>query len=247
MVSIRKVTLGLLLASALSALFMAVFLLWNYREWPQVPLRPPYAAELDERTRLLQERVEALNKRASQVELLVLLLLGASGLYSIVFIGSAYVSAMRFARQADQSIAKINHQIGLSIGDVRELKEEVRRTLHDQVNQSQSQVNVELAGLYRSFAAICASTDPARGISCLDRALALAPSPDIHYDLACCHAAAHDFEHAVRELTLAFQVQSKALDERLAQDIEEGGKLYELASTPPFDKAVNDVLLTVVL
>jgi tetratricopeptide (TPR) repeat protein len=247
MVSIRKVTLGLLLASALSALFMAVFLLWNYREWPQVPLRPPYAAELDERTRQLQERVEVLNKRASEVELLLLLLLGASGLYSIVFIGSSYLSAMRFARQADRSIARINHQIGLSMGDLRELKAEVQRTLLDQLNESQSRMTAELAGLYRSFASVCASTDPARAISCLDRAIALAPSPEVHYELACCYAATHDFEHAVRELALAFQEHSKALDERLARDIEEGGYLYELASTPPFDKAVNDVLLTVVL
>jgi len=247
MVSIRKVTLGLLLASALSALFLAGFLLWNYREWPQVPLRPPYAAELDERTRHLQERVETLNNRAGEMELLVLLLLGASGLYSIVFIGSSYLSAMRFARQADRSIATINRRIELSIGDLRELKEEIRRTLHDQVNQSQSQINAELAGLYRSFAAICAPTDRARAISCLNRALALAPSPETHYELACYYAAAHDFDHAIRELTLAFQNQSKALDERLARDIEEGGQLYELASTTPYDKALNDVLLTVVL
>ncbi|HYL73116.1 MAG TPA: hypothetical protein VEU96_02870 [Bryobacteraceae bacterium] len=247
MVSIRKVTLGLLLASALSALFLAVFLLWNYREWPQAALRPPYAADLDERTRQLQERVETLNKRASDMELMVLLLLGASGLYSIVFIGSSYVSAMRFARQADRSIAKINHKIGLSLGDLRELKAEVQRTLLDQLNESQSRMTAELAGLYRSFAAVCASTDPARAIACLDRVLALAPSAEVHYELACCHAAAHDFENAVRELAAAFQEHSKALDERLARDIEEGGKLYELASTAPFDKAVNDVLLTVVL
>ncbi len=47
----------------------------------------------------------------------------------------------------------------------------------------------------------------------------------------------------MRELAAAFEHQFKTLEERLASDIEEGGKLYELASTPPFDKAVNDLLL----
>jgi hypothetical protein len=47
----------------------------------------------------------------------------------------------------------------------------------------------------------------------------------------------------MRELTAAFERQFKTLDERLARDIEERGKLYELASTPPFEKAVNDLLL----
>jgi len=44
-------------------------------------------------------------------------------------------------------------------------------------------------------------------------------------------------------LTGAFEHQFRALEERLAGDIEEGGQLYELASTPPFDKAINDLLL----
>jgi tetratricopeptide (TPR) repeat protein len=227
--------------------FTAVFLLWNYREWPQAP----YTSESDQRSRLLEDRVEVLNKRVSDVELLVLILLGASGLYSIVFIGSSYLSSMRFAREADRSIAEIQDQIGLAMGDLRELKEEVKRAVREQPKQSQGDLEApmaaELAGLYRSFAAICASTDPARAISSLRRASALAPSSEIHYELACCYAAAHDFEHAVQELATAFQHQSRALDERLANDIEEGGRLYELASTPPFDKAVNDVLLNVVL
>ena len=51
------------------------------------------------------------------------------------------------------------------------------------------------------------------------------------------------FPARMRELAAAFEHQFKTLDERLAGDIEEGGKLYELASTAPFDKAVNDLLL----
>jgi hypothetical protein len=47
----------------------------------------------------------------------------------------------------------------------------------------------------------------------------------------------------MRELAAAFEHQFKTLEERLAGDIEEGGKLYELASTAPYEKTVNDLLL----
>ena len=47
----------------------------------------------------------------------------------------------------------------------------------------------------------------------------------------------------MRELAAAFEHQFRSLEERLASDIEEGGNLYDLASTAPFDKAVNDLLL----
>jgi hypothetical protein len=105
-----------------------------------------------------------------------------------------------------------------------------------------------LAALYRRFAEIYAANDKTRQRFYLTRALSLAPSDsrsasEIHYDLACWFADNRDFSHALGELTLAFQHQSKALDDRLAQDIEEGGRLYLLASTPPFEKAVNDLLL----
>ena len=105
-----------------------------------------------------------------------------------------------------------------------------------------------LAVLYRRFAEIYAANDKTRQRFYLTRALSLAPpdsrsASEIHYDLACWFADNRDFSHALGELTLAFQHQSKALDDRLAQDIEEGGRLYLLASTPPFEKAVNDLLL----
>jgi hypothetical protein len=44
---------------------------------------------------------------------------------------------------------------------------------------------------------------------------------------------------------VAFQNRSKRLDDWLARDIDEGGVLYELAGAPPYDKAINDLLLNV--
>jgi hypothetical protein len=93
-----------------------------------------------------------------------------------------------------------------------------------------------------------ASWDSARARFYLEHALGLAPpasalASEIHYQLACRFAASHDFPRANRELEAAFEHRFKTLDEKLANDIDEGGQLYELASTAPFDKAVNDLLL----
>jgi hypothetical protein len=105
-----------------------------------------------------------------------------------------------------------------------------------------------LAGLYRRFAELYSASDKARQRFYLGRALSLAlpdsrTASEIHYELACWFADNRDFSHALGELTLAFQHQSKALDDRLALDIDEGGRLCQLASTPPFEKALNDLLL----
>lgn len=232
-----------------------MLLLWNYRQWQQISM-PAYTSPLDERTRLLQDRVEVLNRRVGDMEILVLILLGTSGLYSIVFVTSSYLSSMSFARQADRTVADFRDQIGIAMGNLRELKEEAQHAIRVQPQLEppasersvfESQMSEELAELYRSFAAICMARDTARAVSCLHRALVLAPSSEVRYELACAYAASRDFELAVNELSVAFQAQSRELDERLARDIEEGGCLYELASTVPFDKAVNDVLLNVVL
>jgi hypothetical protein len=111
-----------------------------------------------------------------------------------------------------------------------------------------AKLGAALAGLYRRFAELYAASDKTRQRFYLNRALSLAPADsrsasEIHYELACWFADNRDFSHALGELTLAFQHQSKALDDRLARDIEEGGRLYQLASTPPFEKALNDLLL----
>jgi len=110
------------------------------------------------------------------------------------------------------------------------------------------QASPALASLYRDFARLYASRDSARTRFYLNRSLTLAGvnsplAPVLHYDLACALAANHNYAAAVRELGAAFEHRSKALDDRLAQDIEEGGELYRLAATPPYDKAVNDLLL----
>ncbi len=155
MTTIRRVTVALLLAVSLAVLVIAVSLAWSYRQWEYLPMHGPYASNLDERSKILQDRVEILTKRAADMELLVLILLGASGLYSIIFAGSSYLGAVSFGRQADRSIASFRDQLGLAMGDLRELKEEIERKLSEQpkpvTNVSQeahvAAISARIAGL----------------------------------------------------------------------------------------------------
>jgi len=312
MAMIRKIALGLLLAAALLALLVAVTQFWQHsqRDYPPVLA----SSDLDVRARALQDRVETLTRRVGDMEFLVLILLGTSGLYAIVFVASSYFSAKSFARQADRTVNHIKDEIGVAMGDLRELQEQTQlgmagssvargteedrssvkepaaagvsipeawelqisgmaqRIAHWKAKNLTDHEKLELlryesesayleiaggrrlapsvASLYRNFSGIYAANDPVRARFYLDRALVLAfPEPqlasEVRYDLACWFAGAHDFEPAIRELAAAFQRQSKALDARLATDLEEGGRLYQLASTPPFDKRLNDLLLNV--
>jgi hypothetical protein len=291
-----------LLGASLAVLALAGYLFWDYQQGEYLHLDGASSASVDVRARALEDRVESLTKRISDVELLVVILLGTSGLYALVFVLSSFFSALGFARQADRSIASIRDQLSVAMSDLRELQEEARKLIHEKPQFAAEtmpvrpippsvetqltvitkriaawngaaldpQVKLELlhyesaaaylelmggpnagpslAALYRRFAEIYAASDKTRQRFYLNRALSLAPgdsraASEIHYDLACWFADNRDFSHALGELTLAFQHQSKSLDDRLAQDIEEGGRLYLLASTPPFEKALNDLLL----
>jgi hypothetical protein len=320
MAVLRKVALGLLLAASAAVLLLAALELWNYRQWAYLPFHQAGVNE-DDRARVLEDRMDLLSKRVGDMQLLVLILLGTSGLYAIVFVLSSYVSATSFSRQAGQTVAHMQDQIGLALGDLRELQErteqslqsmladagapaglateggssatanEVARTapadydrqiaeiaarlaawLGEQLSEESklellrdestaahldaiagSELGAPLSALYLDFSRVYlgsnpAQPDPARSRFYLHRALRLAPpeSPlasEVHYELACRFAASHEFSRAIAELTATFEHQFRALEERLASDIEEGGQLYELASTPPFDKAINDLLL----
>jgi hypothetical protein len=311
MATLRKIALGLLLAASAAVILLAALELWNYRQWAYPPIHEPGFNE-DERARILQDRMDFLTKRVGDMELLVLILLGTSGLYAIVFVASSYFSATSFTRQAGQTVIHIQDQIGLAMGDLRELQEQTEQKLKDILapappvpptpaappsydqqiaemtarlaawldgplsDQSKLQLLTDervaahldatagselgwaLPALYLGYSRVYAGSHPAgshpagqdsaRSRFYLDQALRLAApqSPlasEIHYELACRFAASQDFARAVTELTAAFEHQFRALEERLASDIEEGGQLYQLAATPPFDKAINDLLL----
>jgi hypothetical protein len=314
---VRKIVLGVLLTGAAAVLMMTAWELWNYRQWISLPLPLNESGfSADDRARMLQDRMELLTKRLGDMELLVVFLLGASGLYALVFVASSYFSSTSFARQADQTIGNIQDQVGLAMGDLRELQERTEHRLRDMIAEAapviapvsataapipapptpattpaddephvteiarrlkawrgrplteldrmelmqgeysaicldavaDERTSSPLAEVFLEFARIYAASDAVRARFYLERAARLAASEsplasEIHYQLACSFAASHDFPYAMRELASAFEHQFQALEEKLAGDIEDGGTLYELASTPPFDKAVNDLLL----
>ena len=130
----RKLTLGVVIAAGLVALMLAIYQLWDFGPLDSTP-RPQQAAAsnpVDARAQPQQDRLELLTKRLGDTEMLVLILLGVSGLYTIVFVVSANSSALSFARQADRSIAAIRDQLGRAMGDLRELREETTRDLRDE-------------------------------------------------------------------------------------------------------------------
>ena len=302
MAVLRKVALGLVLAALAAILVFAALELWNYRQWASLPLRE--GLNEDNRALILQDRMDLLTKRVGDMELLVLILLGTSSVYAIVIVMSSYLSATSFSRQANQTIRHMQDQIGLAMGDLRELQERTEQAVEGRLTGGMGgllqpgslaptdydrqiagvsarlqmwlgkqlseeskldllrdestaahldaiagpELGAPLSALYIDFSRLYMRSDAARSRFYLERALGLAPphSPlasEVHYELACRFASAHEFTRAITELAAAFQHQFRALEERLAGDIEEGGQLCELASTPPFDKAVNDLLL----
>jgi hypothetical protein len=309
MAVLRKIVLGVLLAAAAGVVLIAA---WELSRYHQQTYNRPYSTlnqrsfSPGDRARILQDRLDLLTRRVGDMELLVLILLGASGLYAVVFVASSYFNVIGFARLADRTISDFQDQMGQAMGDLRELQERTEQRLRQMTAAAPISVEEEpactptpagwqtqiseiaaridtwldqplnehtrlqlmqdettaaclevmagsgdraaLAGLYLGFGRIYTFSDSARSRFYLERALGMAApkSPlasEIHYQLACRFGALHDFPHAMTELAAAFENRFKKFDERLAEDIEEGGKLYELASTAPFDKAVNDLLL----
>ena len=330
----RKLTLGIVLGAGLMVLILSVYQLWDFGQQDSPP-RPQLAAPgnpPDTSPQPLQDRLELLAKRLGDMEVLVLILLGVSGLYTIVFVVSTHSSAMSFARQADRSVTAIRDQLVRARSDLHELRDETSQTLRDELKRAAERLehihgearqmvhaareemrsrvptyaNLEqsltamqhriahltnmklneeerlevlqyenalaaldlmaapslgamLARIYLTLGRFFLTRDLMRARFYLKRTLAQAPTDTemvsgTHYDLACVSAQlgnqdpaaqTSDFQNAVDELRAAFQHRSKQLDDWLARDIDEGGMLYELAGTPPFDKAVNDLLLNV--
>ena len=241
MALVRKIALSLLLAATAGVLLLAAWELWNYREWATfTPRDSSFSA--DDRARLLGERLDLISKRAGDMELLVLILLGTSGLYALVFVTASYFSTANFNRQTEQTVRLMQDRIGLAMGDLRELQEATEQKLA-QAPQSITPTPVMVTPEPEPEPTIVVKAEAEATLATIpERDLAQMAS-EIHYELACRAASAGDFHRAMRELRAAFEHESKSLDQRLAADIEEGGPLYQLAGTPPFDQAITDLLL----
>ena len=397
MLLLRRVATGVVIAAATAVLLLSVYLLWNAPPWDYLPLQRSYTSDLDARAQVLEDKLEIYSRRVNDMEKLVIILLGISGLYAIVFILTVDLNTRSVNRKVDRALENVKDQIGASMSDLRELKEETREALraeskeavdrlqevHRQATetiekifggagsdleaiqrriaalgdvepseeQKQEVLHYEgalptmelfdafrlgprLACIYRTLAHYYDRRDPARARFYLGRAQTVAPkdfesanelatlaldrrppdyrqarryfeaslaarqdqqrakyglariahaegdletaagllesaiaspnwenTPDpanaalVHYALDCALARrgqsasmgeqSQDFLRATLELEAAFAHPSRQLEQMLAQDTEEGGDLFVLASTPPYGKLVDDLLLNV--
>jgi tetratricopeptide (TPR) repeat protein len=101
-----------------------------------------------------------------------------------------------------------------------------------------------LAVLNRSMGRLDDAEDLLRGALALARTDA-ALTAEIRYEFACAEAlrGPGHFDRAMACLRDAFRGQAPSIEQRISRDIDEGGPLHALASQPPFDKAVNGLLL----
>jgi tetratricopeptide (TPR) repeat protein len=129
MLLVRRVATGVVVAAALAVLFLSVYLLWNARQWDYLPLHASYTSDLDAHAQLLEDRLEIYSRRVSDMETLVIVLLGVTGLYAIVFILTVDFNTRAMNRKVDLALDNVKDQIGASMGDLRELKEETRDAL----------------------------------------------------------------------------------------------------------------------
>ncbi|MGA2598176.1 MAG: hypothetical protein ABSH09_14425 [Bryobacteraceae bacterium] len=397
MLLVRRIATGIVVAAALALLILSVYLLWNARQWDYLPLHTSYTSDLDARAQLFQDKLEIYSRRVNDMESLVIILLGITGLYTIVFILTADFNARSTGRQVGRAMLNVKEQMATSIGNLRELKEEARSAFraeaknaserldqiqqraHDMIEQVRAEaqsvapvpgemerdleaiqrrlaelaatplteeerrelvhyetalptielfhsrrLGVQLARIYGTLARYYGTGDPIRSRFYLNRAAVLAPGdfetannagalamegnppdlrqarrlfeqslatqpnqqrakyelakiarsePDfekalgllesalrsekwetqqdarntalVQYELACvlAHRGPQNYERAMDCLTGAFEHPSPQLDEWLLRDTEEGGDLFELASTAPYSKAIDELLM----
>ena len=238
-----------------------------------------------------QSNPPLLGQRVQDLQILVIILLALSSLYTVVFLLSPSVSDRILRRQADQTVKAVKTQMTASIAEMRELKEEFRRIMlgnekllrqirsegpalqihiaekpeetapslntapptagrdYAQVPARPQPVDHELATIYQALANPHAKPPDSSAKAYLTRAIGRTSDPakaaDLHYTLGCLLARNGDLEEALREIQMAFLNKSPDLDQKLAQDIEEGGPLFELANREPSDQVLLDLLMDV--
>ena len=76
-----------------------------------------------------QSNPPLLGQRVQDLQILVIILLALSSLYTVVFLLSPSVSDRILRRQADQTVKAVKVQMTASVAEMRELKEEFRRIM----------------------------------------------------------------------------------------------------------------------
>ena len=123
MLLLRRIATGVVIAAATAVLLLSVYLLWTAPPQDYLPL------QRSSRAQMLEDKLEMYSRRVNEMETLVIIILGISGLYAIVFILTVDVNARSVNRKVDRALENVKDQIGASMSDIRELKEETRAAL----------------------------------------------------------------------------------------------------------------------
>src|SRR5260370_22128093 len=127
MLLLRRIATAIVIAAALAVVFLSVYLLWNARQNDYLPQHPSYTPDL--RVQQLEEKLEIYSRRVNDMEKLVIILLGISGLYVLVFILTADLNTRSMRRTADRALESVRSQIDDSMRALRDLKEEISHVI----------------------------------------------------------------------------------------------------------------------
>ncbi|MDQ2945595.1 MAG: hypothetical protein M3Y27_06590 [Acidobacteriota bacterium] len=200
-----------------------------------------------------------LSQRIQDLQILVIILLALSSLYTVVFLLSPSVSDRILRQQAEQTVRAVKTQLARSVEELREVKEEFRRIMLGNEKLAR-QLRWDAAGespkakelpkeMPEATAPPLKTAASMDGDEQLNRAISLtsdtAAAGELRYSRGCLLASQGDLEKASREIQMAFLNKSPDLEQRLARDTEEGGPLYELASREPYDQVILDLLMNV--
>lgn len=209
-------------------------------------------------------------QRMQDLEILLVIVLGLSALYTIFFLVSPSLNERILRQQAD------------TVEELRGLKQEMEKLMREQTRNIQDAmqertapqplrpamdtggplngreylllagrvrtIERELVRIYEALATLFSDRDLSAARSFLHQALSLAPdaavTAEIHYELGCLLAKSGEMDEAAEEIRASFRNKSRDLEKRLAKDTEEGGPLYVLANTAPGDVILNDLLMS---
>src|SRR5260370_23923046 len=129
MLVLRRVATVIVIAASLAVVLLSVYLLWNARQNDYFPLHPSYTPDL--RVQQLEEKLEIYSRRVNDMENMIIILLGISGLYIIVFILTTDINARGMRRKVDQALENVQRQVDDSMRALPELKEETSNPIPD--------------------------------------------------------------------------------------------------------------------
>ncbi|HLJ45038.1 MAG TPA: hypothetical protein VKU01_03475 [Bryobacteraceae bacterium] len=136
MLLLRRIATAVVLLAATAVLILSVYLLWNARQWDYLPLHPTYSSELDARAQAFEQKLEIYTRRVNDMQLLVVLLLGTSGVFMILFMLTADFAARASRRKMDQALTAAKNQLDATARELRLLKEEANKAIQHQAREA---------------------------------------------------------------------------------------------------------------